>query len=376
MKKVKNNSKNICLVIDTLVGGGAERVVLVLATTLAHLGHQVHIISLENKIGFDIKNAKFKVHFAEQKKHPIRFIRHFRIAQMSKNLKNKITEIGIDFDFVIANLGKSEVVCKTAKLPNLYFCIHGSISMEISSKYENTNKYIKRFVRKIRREFLIKKTRKNQNLICVSKGVQNDLLDLGIKPKTVQTIYNPFDFVDIQNQAEKYQVDERDYIIHIGRFDKIKRHDILIEAYKKSGIKQKLLLFGDDNNPIGKEIRQLVADLDLSEKVILKGFNPNPFPYIKNAKCLVLSSDSEGLGMVLVEALILATPIVSTDCLSGPSEILIQELQPFLSPVGDIDTLAKNIKKMAENPIKITPDYYQRFSADECAKKYLALCGK
>lgn len=367
-------SKNICLVIDTLVGGGAERVVLSLATALANLGHCVHIIILDNRIGFDIKDFKFKVHFAEQKKHPLRFIRYFRVAQRAKNVKNKISEIGINFDFVIANLLRSSESCNRAKLANLYCCVHSSITMEFNSMLQNSPQGIKRFVRRIKHLLQIKSTYKNQNLITVSKGVENDLLDFGIKPKSVQTIYNPFDFTDIQNQAEKYQVDEKDYIIYVGRFSQEKLHDILIKAYKKSDIGQKLLLFGDDNNPTGKEIRQLVADLDLTDRVIFKGFNPNPFPYIKNAKCLVLSSDYEGFGMVLVEALVLGVPVVSTDCPSGPSEILIDELQPFLSPVGDIDALAKNIKKMVENPIKITPNYYQKFSADECAKKYLALC--
>lgn len=370
---LKNNSKNICLIVDRLNGGGAERVVLSLATALANLGHCVCIISLGNKVAFDIKDAKFKVHFAEQKQHPLRFIKYFKVARRAKNVSKKMVRIGINFDLVVANLTQSSELCRALKLPNLYHCVHNIVS--VNTKYQQKGQEIKRFIRKISHPIRMKSRFKDQNLIAVSNGVKDSVLDLDIQPKSVQTIYNPFDFTDIQNQAEKYQVDEKDYIIHVGRFSQEKRHDILIKAYKKSDIGQKLLLFGDDNNPTGKEIRQLVAYLDLTDRVIFKGFNPNPFPYIKNAKCLALSSDYEGFGMVLVEALVLGVPVVSTDCPSGPSEILIDELQPFLSPVGDIDALAKNIKKMVENPIKITPNYYQKFSADECVKKYLALCG-
>jgi glycosyltransferase involved in cell wall biosynthesis len=117
-----------------------------------------------------------------------------------------------------------------------------------------------------------------------------------------------------------------------------------------------------------------VEELGLQDKVIFKGFNSNPFPYIKNAKALVLSSDFEGFGMVLVEALVLGTPIVSTDCPSGPNEILVDELKPFLSPVGDSEALAKNIKKMVSQPIKITEIYTDRFNAEVSARQYLSLC--
>jgi len=89
---------------------------------------------------------------------------------------------------------------------------------------------------------------------------------------------------------------------------------------------------------------------------------------------MVLSSDYEGLPTVLIESLILKTPVISTNCLSGPSEILIDKLEPFLSPIGDINALAKNIKNMVDNPVKITNKYIDKFSAEKSAEQYLSLC--
>jgi len=355
--------KNICLIIDTLAGGGgAERVVLSLAQGLSELGCRVDVIVLDDKkSSYALDQFDFQVHHIKTIKHPIRQIRAWKKVKPLKDKIAKIKKNGIEFDLFVANLGDSRRACKWAKLPNTYYCIHIAASKTVFSKLIHKISY-----------FFINRLSRNLNLITVSKGIEQDLLKFGVKPSDVQTIYNPFDFNDIRQQAKLYQVDEQDYIIHLGRFNSQKRHDVLINAYKKSGVKQKLLLFGDGRNI--EKTRQLVTDLDLQDQVIFKGFNSNPYPYIKNAKALVLSSDYEGFGMVLVEALVLGTPIVSTNCPSGPNEILIDELAHFLSPIGDTSALAKNIKKMVENSVEITDKYINRFSTEECAKQYLALC--
>lgn len=373
-------SKKICLIIGNLSGGGAERVTINLATALAKLGHQVDVILSYNKIDYSLDDFNFKVH----------------IVAPNKNALQKTIELNGEYDLIVSSLYREHKVCKEAKLPNMYFCIHSTISMKLHIKYSNLRlvaylgrgplKFIRKtahYFDKINHPFFVKDLYKNQNLITVSDGVKTDLLKFGVKPKTVQTIYNPFDFNYIKQQAEKYKVEEQDYIIHVGRFVTAKRHDILIRAYAQSGIKQKLIILGDtcndvNTNRITSETRKIAEELGLQDqdKVIFKGFISNPYPYIKNAKALVLSSDFEGLPTVLIEALILGVPIVSTDCPSGANEILIHDLAQFLSPVGDVEALAANIKKMIDNPIKITEKYFARFSSEKSAEQYLALCKK
>lgn len=392
-----NKTKNICLIIDTLNGGGAERVVINLATELTKLGHRADIIILSNQIEYIIENKKINIHCIKNSKkksnivssntglikqikkipiirnslrllvHLIKYILRdgFIIKKKSQALLDKITSLNIDFDLFISNLATSDKCCITAKLPNLYCCIHRGISEEINLFNEN-----KLFYKIMQISF--QKTYKNQNLIGVSDGVAKAILDFGIKPKSLQTIYNLLDFVEIKKQAQKHLVDEKDYIICVGRLHKEKNHNMLINAYKQANIKQKLLIFGKgvelDN------IKTLINQLNLQDKVIVKGFSHNPYPYIKNAKALVLSSNMEGLPTVLLEALFLGVPVVSTNCPHGPSEILVDELADFLSPVSDVNALAKNIAKMMKNPVKIDERYTKKFTKEEVVNKYLSLC--
>jgi glycosyltransferase involved in cell wall biosynthesis len=378
-------SKNICLIIDTLGGnmaGGTVMSTLSLAQGLSNLDCKVSVIVLDEGAScFLLDEFNFDIHTIKQIKHPIKFI---RAAKQSKLLKQKISNAGINFDLFISNSTYDATVCKKAKLNNVYYVarnalgtqhIQGSsfigFKQQIKCSYRNIFKF---FIRKFLYKSFIKGLYNNENLITVSKGVEQDILEFGIQPKTIQTIYNPFDFKDIEQQSNEYLVKEEDYIVHVGGLTLVKQHNILIHAYKQSGIKQKLLLLGDDTAENGKQIKQLIIDLDLQNQITLKGFISNPFPYIKNAKALVLSSEQEGFGRVLVEALILGTPVISTNCIAGPSEILVDEFKPFLSPVGDIQALAKNIIRMIDNPVEITDKYTDKFSSEVSAKQYLSLC--
>ena len=83
-----------------------------------------------------------------------------------------------------------------------------------------------------------------------------------------------------------------------------------------------------------------------------------------------MSSDYEGFGMVIVESLILNTPVVSTDCPTGPREILVGELSKWLVPVGDSKELAKKINLALDTKIEIKNEYIQKFHKDEVLKRY------
>jgi len=371
-------SKNICLINNTLREGGIERVILTLAQTLTDLGHRVEVIVFEKvENGFPIDNYNFNIHFIDKIKLPIKYIYDKKNTGL---LRDKITEIGIDFDLIISNTNSTAMLCRRLNIPNTYYCIHTALPAEISNRFNSkSGPLLYKLKQKIQRHlhsFLIKKLYQGQNLITVSNGIKQNLIKFGIQAKTIQAIYNPFDFDNIKQQSQAYQVADKDYIVHVGRFGPEKRHDILVKAYKESGIKQKLLLLGNADSKTGKKIKQLVISLDLQDKIIFKGFEPNPYPYIKNAKATILSSNYEGLPTVLIESLILGTPIVSTNCSSGPSEILIDELAPFLSPIEDINALSQNIKKMIERPIRITDKYINKFSKEESVKQHLSLCGK
>ena len=119
-------------------------------------------------------------------------------------------------------------------------------------------------------------------------------------------------------------------------------------------------------------MKSLVDELNISDKVIFAGFHKNPYPWIKNADLFVMSSDSEGLPTVLIESLIIGTKVVSTNCPTGPSEILTGKLSKYLSPTGDHIALAKNmVSALSEYP-ELTNKLIEQYNSEMVAKKYIA----
>jgi glycosyltransferase involved in cell wall biosynthesis len=119
---------------------------------------------------------------------------------------------------------------------------------------------------------------------------------------------------------------------------------------------------------------KLAQQYGITEQLIVPGFEQNPYNWIKHAKALVLSSDFEGLPTVLIEALAVGTPVISTDCTFGPSEILTGELSKYLVPVQQSEQLAKAIEQvLADKPNVVNADILQQVNAQRVAKQYLAL---
>jgi glycosyltransferase involved in cell wall biosynthesis len=124
------------------------------------------------------------------------------------------------------------------------------------------------------------------------------------------------------------------------------------------------------------DLERLAEQLGIAEDFALPGFVQNPYPYLKRAAVFVLSSRWEGLPTVLVEALALGTPVVSTDCPSGPREILADGKWGRLVPVGDAGKLAEAILETLRQP-KTTVDKQSllRFTVDYAVEEYAKVLG-
>ena len=171
-------------------------------------------------------------------------------------------------------------------------------------------------------------------------------------------------------------------IISIGRFTDQKDQVTLIRAFKKVNavINAKLLLVG--YGPNKNLIENYVKKFKLSKKIKLIGYQDNPYKFIDKANVLVLTSLYEGLPNVLLEALTLKKFIISSDCPTGPKEILENGKNGFLFKIKDYDQLANKILKYSKNKKlyknKISSGYksLDRFDFNYNCKKYLSVIQK
>jgi len=370
----------IGLLIDTMIGGGAERITLNLYNAFYELGHDPYIFLVENKVEHDLSliPADHLLWLSDtgvivKNKMLNKIILAWRLHLIVRRIEFRSSE---RFYFFISSAEDMDRISRIARLSNVYIRYRNSMWIYLQNKSRSSSK-IKQQYRFWRFRKKFRSIYGRRNIITVSDDLQNDIIEkVGVRPRTIITIYNPFNFELINQKAmEQANIPSSNYIISVARFQNRKRYDVLIKAYVISNLDLKLVLMGGvytkaDRNEL-EYIHKLVDDYGISDRVIFVGFNKNPYPWIKNASLFVLSSDSEGLPTVIIEALILGTPVVSTNCPTGPSEILTGEFSQYLSPVGDAQSLADNIVSALTFYPEINYDLISKYHHIEVAKKYI-----
>lgn len=346
--------KTIVLAIFTLQGNGAERFALTLAKGLIDAGHEAHIVYFKNIIDLPIPEG-VKLHFFDYQKY--RAIPKFMRSGIAAKAFDKfvLKNIGTP-DLVLSNLLPVDFILSKSQLPNVHLVIHNTTSLEYGERLEGMRKELTKI-------YLAKPC------VAVSQGVEKDFIEVFGRKSKITTIYNPIDVKQVVSTASEYVPDiDPPYIVNVGKFKQQKRHDVLIKAYAKANVQEKLVLVG--TGELLEASKKLVKDLGIEDKVVFTGFKKNPYPYMKHAKFMVLSSDFEGLGLVILESLALGTPVISTDCPSGPNEILPSD---SLVKPGDISALSDKISAYAQqtdnNPVSLD----RKFLPDYAASQYLDL---
>jgi glycosyltransferase involved in cell wall biosynthesis len=194
-------------------------------------------------------------------------------------------------------------------------------------------------------------------IVAISDGVREYLVrDRGLPKEKIVTIHNPVDIRRIQKLSQE-QVDDpwlrdkdKPVVLWVGRIAAVKGLEYLIGAFERvlRDIDARLVIVGEGSEE--STIRGLVRRKDLQEKVRFAGFQSNPYRYMARSSVFAFPSLSEGFGMVLVEAMACGLPVVSTDCVAGPNEILQNGRCGILVPAGDADALAKGIVRILTNP--------------------------
>jgi len=357
--------KRVGLIITNFSGSGAEKVVIQMSRMFASKDIDVHIFLLENVITYDNIND-LQIHLLSSKRNIYKALKIFGDKLLASKLKKIVKQIeldGIEFDLFLSNLPAADRVAVQADLPHCRYLIHTSYSMEL-----NEFKQRGRVSRAVKKEQLYHSLYEGKELIAVSEGIREDLKKMGIDYASCEVIYNPFDIETIRELGKEKILHEieGEYLLSASAFRPVKRHDVLLEAYSKltDPLPLKLLCNSDP------KLEKMIDKLGIRNKVEILGFTKNPYPVIKNAKLLILSSEREGLPTVLIESLILGTPIVSTDCVSGPSEIMTGELSKYLAKVNDSDDLSNKIKLALEQYPEIRDEYLDKFNQEVIYKHY------
>lgn len=363
----------ILMIIDGLPGGGAEKVVLTLCEGMQQMGHQVSLFSLRDVCHYALPEGIDYQVVESHSRLPWRKLTELsrRAAALDRAVEASEKQGG-DYDIIFSHLHKTDrIVAGARRLPadKVWFCIHGILSTSYLGHRRGLDRWLKQ--RKIARVY------QGKSIVAVSKAVAEDLTsNLPILPGRLAVINNPFDIKNILIQAaQPFDLPGEPYLVHVGRFHQHKRHDRLLQAYAASGIPAKLVLAGTGDKQQIDAVKKQAEQLGIAERVIFAGFQSNPYPLIKHAALLVLSSDSEGFGNVLVEALLCGTPVVSTRCPGGPAEILQRAGMDNALAELSSRSLAEKMAEIYYSPPEIDRQQLMSYDLQPICQQYLTLNG-
>jgi glycosyltransferase involved in cell wall biosynthesis len=221
------------------------------------------------------------------------------------------------------------------------------------------------------------------HVVAVSEGVADSVIaGTTTNASDVSVLYNPVPVAEVRSESRAsvddswLRSDRFEVILSVGRLESVQKDlPTLLEAFERLNRARedtRLILAG--TGPERQELLALATELGVEEVVSLPGYVENPYSYMQQASAFVLSSRREGLPTVLIEALACGCPVVSTDCPSGPREILAHGTYGALVPVGDERALADAILSTLEDP----PDPAELseraddFSTDVIVEEYVA----
>jgi glycosyltransferase involved in cell wall biosynthesis len=220
-------------------------------------------------------------------------------------------------------------------------------------------------------------------IVAVSQGVAEDLAGLTSLPlERIRTIYNPVVTPELSEKAKEpvdhpwFAPGELPVILGVGRLEEQKDFPNMITAFERVRQVQpaRLMILGEGSQR--SRLNALVRELGLENDVAMPGFVKNPYAYIARAAVFALSSAWEGLPTVIIEALAVGTPVVSTNCKSGAAEILGNGKYGELVPIGDKEALANAILSVLSGKSKpVDPAWLQQFTLEKATQQYLDILG-
>lgn len=359
----------ISIILPNLGGGGAERVMLDLAREFARLGHTVEFVLMQatGDLLSEAQRDFVVVDLATPRARnaPYALSRYFRSRKPSA---------------VIANMWpvtSAAVIAKVLARNSCHLMLveHNTLTQQYAS-WGRLHALILSASVTVTYRFA-------DNIAAVSEGAAEDTARVArVASERVAILHNPIPRrpmprpEEIARAEAIWAIPPGQRILTVGNLKDQKNHPLLLRAFAEIARPNKrLMLLGQGRNAV--ILKALATELGIADRVIFPGFHADPSPFYATADLFVLSSDYEGFGNVIVEALSFGLSVVSTDCPSGPSEILEDGRFGCLVPVGDAASLARAMVDALA--VSVDRDALIRrasdFAPEIAARKYLVLLG-
>lgn len=330
--------KKLLFVIHSLHGGGAERV---LTNLIKHLDREKYIIYLLlfEKKGPYLSEIPGHVNIYDlRKRNKYSFINLIlRVVKIIREVKPET---------IISINNYTNIVVGLARL--LY---RKKIRLVLSERSNLSGFLLETKWSQLKR--ILSRIALNQADIVVvnSQGSKNDLEKYFCSKKEVTVIKNPLDLDKIE-ELSREKIENNNiypYLLAVGRISREKGYRCLLKAYSliNQEIPENLVILGEGEEK--KELIELAEELKIQDKVFFLGFQNNPYKFMKNASLYILSSFREGFPNVLLEAMACGVPIISTNCPSGPDELIVNGENGILVPPGNSEAIAGAIIEMLKN---------------------------
>lgn len=358
-------NKKISIITPTLCGGGAEKVAVNLANYYAEVGLDVDLVVF-NLIGPYQSEISNKVNLVNLDVSNARYVLFKLRKYLKRNKFASVLSVIFQANFFVGlasiGLGLKSITFREAntldavfKKSKLYCCLH-ILFMKIS--YYQAD-----------------------NVIANSDDTKRDLtINKITNVKKIHVIRNPvlapeYEKLKLEKVDEEWflQVDNK-VILSVGRLHQQKNFSFLISVFKDVYLKDsstRLMIVGE--GPEKDRLLNQVEKEGLSDVVKLVPFQNNIYSYYQSSDVFALTSDWEGFGNVLVEALSVGLPVVSTNCPGGPKMILEKEMYGHLIPIGDKESYVTTLLKLLKNSEKRDEStrYAKKFTVESVARDYL-----
>jgi glycosyltransferase involved in cell wall biosynthesis len=372
---------HVALVLSGLAGGGAQRRMLTLAGAFVERGHRVSLLPVRDDgpfrkqvpAGVDIISVGGRL----LSRTLPRWNRSAAVLVATFALMRRLRDLHPDA--VLSTSDPANVAVLAARrLGRLPVASIAVVNIDHTTSLARKPAALRKLYRCVLRSTY----RSADAVVGISAGTSRSTAAMaGLPAERVITILNPVDAEAIDEKARapgrhRWLEDRRvPVVLAVGKLKPQKDYPTLIRAFARARSQRPLRLLVLGEGELRATLETLVCDLGESDHVVFEGFVDNPFCYMARASVLVLSSAWEGLSNVLLEALACGCPVISTDCPSGPREILENGSYGELVPVGDEAALARAILDVIDRPRQSERlrARARRFSVDAAAEAYLSV---